>query len=520
MNSILRIGPHPIWITRFALHHLSTRARQRVLRARYTRVVATTRTPELRGMPVELAPAGTLPPGLLRGAEQVRREADSACEHVVDLLGSGPTSLGRDIDWHRDFKSGYRWPAVFYQDIQATRLDDDSDAKVPWELSRGHQLVALARASVLFEEDRFAAELETQIRSWIDGNPTGVGINWQNAMETALRAVSWVWAIGTLEGRRPLDPTLRPAIARSLASHGRHIEHNLEGTPWVRSNHYMADLLGLLVLGWALPDDPRARRWWRTAHNGFEREIAKQVYDDGVDFEASLPYHGLVLEMLLLAAWVARRAGDSFSEPFDRRLASMITASRSLRHPDGRVPQFGDSDSGRVLPATAARPATHDQLIWLGAAVLGAAQPLTGHPSPEVAWTLGVPAWRALADASVSAEPHRKRFPRAGYWVLSDDALHVVVRAGNVGQHGNGGHAHNDALSFELSLAECPWLSTAVPTSTPPIHPRETPFAALRHTTRCASMRRNSTRSTRHTCSGCAKLQPFAPIGQTNVMSW
>ena len=309
LNSILRIGPHPIWITRFALHHLSTRARQRVLRARYTRVVATTRTPELRGMPVGLAPAGTLPPGLLRGAEQVRREADSACEHVVDLLGSGPTSLGRDIDWHRDFKSGYRWPAVFYQDIQATRLDDDSDAKVPWELSRGHQLVALARASVLFEEDRFAAELEAQIRSWIDGNPTGVGINWQNAMETALRAVSWVWAIGTLEGRRPLDPTLRPAIARSLASHGRHIEHNLEGTPWVRSNHYMADLLGLLVLGWALPDDPRARRWWRTAHNGFEREIAKQVYDDGVDFEASLPYHGLVLEMLLLAAWVARRAG-------------------------------------------------------------------------------------------------------------------------------------------------------------------------------------------------------------------
>ena len=49
----------------------------------------------------------------------------------------------------RDFKSGYRWPQDLYLDVQVTRLDDASDAKVPWELSRGHQLLTLARAARL-----------------------------------------------------------------------------------------------------------------------------------------------------------------------------------------------------------------------------------------------------------------------------------------------------------------------------------------------------------------------------------
>ena len=71
-----------------------------------------------------------------------------------------------------------------------TRLDDDSDAKVPWELSRGHQMLTLARAACLFEDHRYADELERQLDSWLQDNPPGVGINWVNAMEVALRAVN------------------------------------------------------------------------------------------------------------------------------------------------------------------------------------------------------------------------------------------------------------------------------------------------------------------------------------------
>jgi hypothetical protein len=72
-------------------------------------------------------------------------------------------------------------------------------------------------------------------------------------------------------------------------------------------------------------------------------------------------------------------------------------------------------------------------------------------PHEEVAWTLGVEAWEHLAEQPVAARPSRTAFPDSGFYVLQSDRTHVVVRCGDIGQNGNGGHAHNDLFSFELS---------------------------------------------------------------------
>jgi hypothetical protein len=370
--------------------------------------------------------------------------------HRIDLLGSGLTELGDEIDWHLDFKSGYRWPRDFYQDMVPTRLDDSSDAKVPWELSRGHHLLTLARAARLFEDERYATELERQLGSWLDENPTGYGINWVNPMEVALRAVNWIWAIGTLELLRPLDAELRSQIATSLQAHARHIGANLEGTPQLRSNHYLSDILGLLVIGACVDGDKGVDRLFSRAHKAFEREILTQVHADGVDFEASLPYHGLVLEIFLVASFVATCSGRPFSPGYEKRLSTMLSASRNLRQPDGRVPQIGDGDSGRVLPAGFAREATFDHLLWLGAAILKQGRPLDGPPQEEVAWTLGLDAWSRLQAAPIEGEEVSRQYPRGGFFVMRGGRSHVVARCGDVGQNGNGGHSHNDLLSFEL----------------------------------------------------------------------
>ena len=42
-------------------------------------------------------------------------------------------------------------------------------------------------------------------------------------------------------------------------------------------------------------------------------------------------------------------------------------------------------------------------------------------------------------------------FRHGGLFVLDGGGTHVVLRCGDVGQNGAGGHAHNDMLSFELS---------------------------------------------------------------------
>jgi uncharacterized heparinase superfamily protein len=406
---------------------------------------------------IDLLPYEELPAELQEPAQKLRTQAEDALAHRVDFLGSGLVDLGPEIDWHRDFKSGYRWPERFYQDVEITRLDDGSDAKVPWELSRGHQLLMLARAARVFEEERFAAGLEEQLASWLDANPPGIGINWTTAMEVGIRATNFVWALATLEAWRPLEPQLRERLIESLRWHGRHLRTNLEGTPYLRSNHYLGDLLGLIVLGAALEGDPDAPGWATFARRELEREVMRQVLNDGVSFEASLSYHGVVLELLLVAAHTARATGTPLSARFDARLREMVRVAQAVRHPSGRVPLFGDQDSGRVLPAGFERPPSHDPVLWLAAAVVGAARPLDGIAHPEVAWAFGVDAWLRVGKLP-SPAPAPAAFPHGGLYILRSPRVHTVVRCGDVGQNGNGGHSHNDLLSYELSADGVPFV--------------------------------------------------------------
>jgi uncharacterized heparinase superfamily protein len=454
-RQIRRLGWDPWLILRTVVHEVHRRVLDRVLRRAYEPLVVRPRgRARLREAPLRIGVVAGLADPLRAAAERIRQEADALLEHRVDLLGSGLVELGDEIDWQRDFKSGYRWPPAFYQDLEITRLTDSSDAKAPWELSRSHHLLTLARAFVLFEDERYARELEDQLRHWLDANPPGYGINWATPMEVAIRAINWIWAIRTLESVRPLDPALRARVAGSLEAHGRHIRLNLEGKPYVRSNHHLADLIGLLAIGHALEGEPAARRWFEFARTEMNREMEFQVLPDGVDFEASLPYHGLVLELFLIGHHLTRDAGAPLPPSFEQRLARMLEVSRAVRHPDGRTPQIGDADSGRILPAGSGRPPTQDPLLWLGAALVTRARPVPGEVDEEVAWTLGSSAWSALQNLPDAAEPVSTVFSSDGIYVLRAEGTHLAGRCGGVGARGHGSHAHNDLGSFELSFGE------------------------------------------------------------------
>jgi hypothetical protein len=452
------VGPRPLELAATFSFLLERRRRQQALRRS---IVADRSRPAgstLRLPAIELRPYDELPAALKGAADALRAEADAISAHRVDFLGSGPTALGESIDWHTDFKSGYTWPVVYYRDLAVTRLDDPSDAKVPWELSRGHQLLTLARAAVIFSDDRYADELERQLRSWLDANPPHLGINWVNPMEVALRAVNWIWALGTVRVRRAVPDELNERVRVSLHEHGRNIWANLEGTPYLRSNHYTADVLGLLSIGEALTDNQEAARWFRFGRRELEKSLRTQVYDDGVSFEGSLAYHGLVLEMFLLGEFIARRAGAPLPVWYGGRVQRMLDVSRAVRHPNGRIPLFGDQDSGRVLPAGFDRPPTHDNLLWLGAAILQLPRPLAGYPDEEVAWTLGIETWEEAAAIGAQAADPPSAFTTGRIYCLNAPRTHMVVGCGDLGQKGNGGHGHNDTFSFELSIDARPLI--------------------------------------------------------------
>ena len=162
-------------------------------------------------------------------------------------------------------------------------------------------------------------------------------------------------------------------------AHGRHIVANLEWSPSLRSNHYLADIAGLVVVAAYAPGNTETDAWLSFGLGELLAETTTEFTPDGANFEASTAYHRLSSEMVTYATAFALAAGSTRYPPLGdsaarviplphrlrlnrrggidaelmaahvERIARMAHFSSALRRPDGSVPQIGDNDSGRFL---------------------------------------------------------------------------------------------------------------------------------------------------------------------------
>ena len=299
----------------------------------------------------------------------------------------------RPIDWHIDVKSGFRWPeATWYRDVRYGE-HEGVDVKVPWELARCHHLpqLALAYAAQRGGDDAVSVadacwrEFRNQILDFVATNPPRYGVNWSCAMDVAIRITNWLVAYDVFRAHgAPVDPGLDEILVGSVLDHGRYIVNNLEWSPELRSNHYLADVAGLLVLSSYAPPTDETDAWFAFATHELLAETKAQFTDDGANFEASTAYHRLSAEMVVYATAFALIAKDQRLRPLgagatraiplphrarlDRsgilngavleghlnRIARMAWFTHGIVRPDGDITQIGDNDSGRFLKLTPA----------------------------------------------------------------------------------------------------------------------------------------------------------------------
>ncbi len=405
------------------------------------------------------------------GVEEIRRDADRYCEHVFDLLGSGPVELEGPVDWHKDFKSGARWAPRYFRRIKEIELNDASDIKVPWELSRFYQAVPLGVAYWVTGDEKYAREFVAQTGNWIESNPPYHGVNWHCAMEVAIRSINWIWGYYFFRHSRHLNPDVQSRIASSLAVHGEYIWNNLEfdkrilGGRYVRhnGNHFLSDLVGLIYLGLVLPG-ARAKQWLTWAVDELDREMQIQVLSDGAHWELSPAYHRLVLELVLPAVILCSQNDIVVPGTLRRACEMMCEYTMHFLKPDGRCPLVRDADDGRVCHFDKAEYRDHRHLLALAGVFLGREDFVrrAGRVSGEILWMLG-PAGitRGKAMAGPAQELASRAFPDAGFYVLRDgEQLHVFVNCADIGMKGTyGGHAHNDCLGFELYYGGTTFIS-------------------------------------------------------------
>jgi hypothetical protein len=373
-------------------------------------------------------------------------------KHEVDLLGSGPIALGSKIDWLKDYKTNWVWPPAFMRDIEYSNLERDSDVKFPWELSRVQWLIPAGQAYLLSGDEQYADSVRRILEQWIEANPYANTVNWSCTMEVALRVICWSWLFHVFAHAASwADPTFRVQFLTCLFLHGRFAERYLEYSD-VNGNHCTADAAGLVFAGLFFGSGKTAHKWSSKGWSLLSEELPKQVGRDGVDYEASVPYHRLVTELFLYPALYRQTCDLPVHDEYRSRVTSMARFAAAYTRPDGSSPLLGDADDARVLPFGQQALGDHRYLIGLvGGAWSPELLPLLSGPVSELFWVHGE---EAVITASAVERPRSSSsaFAASGYFVMRNARDHIFIDCAEVGLAGRGGHGHNDCLSFEAVL--------------------------------------------------------------------
>lgn len=439
---------------------------------------------------------------------EVKREiiyaADEVCEHTFDLLGSGPVKVycgmkakgfeghcydtqvsGKElttahhsplpiynykpIDWHIDFKSGCRWnPKTYYKDIKyGHRLG--VDIKVPWELSRFQHLTTLGEAYFLSKNEKYAKEFVNQVTDWIENNLPKFGVNWKCTMDVAIRSCNWLLAWEFFRNSPLISNEFIIKFFKSLLQHGRHIKNNLEYSESLTSNHYLSDIVGLVYLGVLIPEFKESKEWKNFGIKELKREMKKQVYSDGVDFEASTCYHRLVLELFFYVTFLViindkNFKGDNFievgseifGEKYLQRLYKMFEFVLYALKPNGRMSQIGDNDNGRLHIFTNREVLNVRYLLTLGAIFFKESKfKIKEFGFCEEALCIfgdkGYKIWQDLKENRL-VNISSRAFPNTAWYIMRNNKDYMIISCGPNGQNGNGGHCHNDKLGLEVCI--------------------------------------------------------------------
>jgi hypothetical protein len=237
----------------------------------------------------------------------------------------------------------------------------------------------------------------------------------------------------------------------------RHLE-TYPSTYFSPNTHLTGEALGLFYLGTLLPEFKEANRWRDHGLRTLLGQLSRHVQPDGVYFEQASYYHRYTTDFYLHLRVLLGIEGHSIPLELNAKLQLLLDHLEQITRPDGTTPLFGDDDGGRFLPLES-RPANDFRsTLATGAAVFERADYkfVSGGACPETLWLLGTVGVEMLDRLQEQEPAHQSQaFPSGGYYVLRDgwkpDSNYMLFDCGPHG-HDNCGHAHADALSFELSV--------------------------------------------------------------------
>ena len=290
------------------------------------------------------------------------------------------------IDWQKDNKSGFRFNSkTSYLDQFKLVQTDGIDLKMPWELGRLQHLPQLA---IFYKNNpnqtEIIKEFKCQLLDFIMTNPIGMGVNWSCTMDVGIRianiCLAYDW-FKQLDAKKVLNDEFDQIVLNFIYCHGTHIFNNFEYKEGLTSNHYLGNIAGLTYLSCYLNNSKEVDFWLAYSIQELTKEIKKQFFNDGSNFEGSTAYHRLSGEMIVYCFGILHKVSEerlkalsiinstSFNVKADYKKTDFTTKpfisasvidviykmsefTQSYTKPNGNITQVGDNDSGRFFRLT------------------------------------------------------------------------------------------------------------------------------------------------------------------------
>jgi hypothetical protein len=404
-------------------------------------------------------PAGALAAMPASAADRVLAAAEQLLDGRWETFGVRRADLVAP-DWWLDPGSGRRAPAdQFAFDIGYRDADAVGDIKQIWELSRHHHLTVLAAGWALGRDERCAERVADHLKSWWAGNPPWRGPHWISGIELGVRLIAWVW-VRRLLAEWPRVREVFDDNPEALAQIYQH-QARLAALPSVGSsanNHVVAEAAGRFVAACAFDWYPESARWRAQSLAALVTALERNTFGSGLNREQAGDYHGLVLELGL----VALAEADAARYPVPPRLPGLLTgmadALAAVVDVRLRGPRHGDGDDGQALAFQALGESRTADLLSAAAAAFGPADWWPARPEPDAKAVLLGSLLRTRPVTGPRPTQRPQHFADAGLTVLRAAAPggggEVWVRCDG-GPHGFGSiaaHAHADALSVEVRI--------------------------------------------------------------------
>lgn len=250
------------------------------------------------------------------------------------------------------------------------------------------------------------------VDGWITQNPKQAGgVGW-DAYPISLRLIVWMNCYSYLEN--DLEEVFKGKMLASMAEQYTHLATHLE--KHLLGNHYFENLKTLVICGLFFHDE----KMTNAALRELKKQCVEQILSDGMHFELSPMYHKIILEDLLRVCAALRQAGRQ-DEELEAYLQPMVDVAYSLEEGLERIPLFNDCGNNV---------------------------------------TKSLDALLTTAKREFGIDPiYKSQFPDSGYYIFKNGDWKLIVDAGQPGPSYLPGHAHCDAMSFELFCKGKPVLA-------------------------------------------------------------